>query len=170
MPSPGFVSITLQPGVNTEPTAAALRSGYAQSNLGRFRSGFFEKLGGWVKYYQFALAGVPRALQAWLDLNENPWLGIGTTQALDVIDENGALTGITPQTKTTDGGPNFATTASSATVTITDANISSPTTSDTVELRTPVAVGGIVLSGHTDVVPVNEAGWSRDPFGGDEVS
>jgi len=28
----------------------------------------------------------------------------------------------------------------------------------------PRSDGGIVLSGHTDVVPANSAGWSRDPF------
>ncbi len=160
MPSPGFVSITLQPGVNTEPTAAALRAGYAQSNLGRFRSGFFEKLGGWVRYFAFALPGVPRALQAWLDLNENPWLAIGTSgiagvATLTVIDENGVNTVISPQTKTTDGIPNFATsTGTPTTVTVTDANILNPTTYDLIELRTPIAVGGIVLSGSYPIATV----------------
>ena len=54
-----FSSLTLKPGVNVEATPAALRAGYSQSNLGRFRSGFFEKLGGWAKYYAFSLSGVP---------------------------------------------------------------------------------------------------------------
>ncbi|MGZ4701656.1 MAG: M20/M25/M40 family metallo-hydrolase, partial [Ilumatobacteraceae bacterium] len=27
----------------------------------------------------------------------------------------------------------------------------------------------LCLMGHTDVVPVNESGWSRDPFGGELV-
>ena len=27
----------------------------------------------------------------------------------------------------------------------------------------------LCLMGHTDVVPVNPAGWSRDPFGGDVI-
>ena len=27
----------------------------------------------------------------------------------------------------------------------------------------------LCLMGHTDVVPVNEDGWSRDPFGGELV-
>ncbi len=31
------------------------------------------------------------------------------------------------------------------------------------------AAPSLCLMGHTDVVPVNEAGWSRDPFGGDLV-
>lgn len=156
MPSPGFVSITLRPGVDTELTPAALRAGYAQSNLGRFRSGFFEKLGGWQKFFAFALAGVPRALQAWLDLNGNPWLGIGTSgiagvAALDVIDENGTNTVITPQTYTSDVVPNFATTASSTTVTVTDSylvtNSLQATIYDTIEFNTPISIDGLILSG-----------------------
>ncbi len=161
MPSPGFVSITLQPGVNTEPTAAALRAGYAQSNLGRFRSGFFEKLGGWEKYFPFSLSGVPRALQAWLDLNENPWLGIGTSgiagvAALDVIDENGINTVITPQTYTSSVQPNITTTSSSTTVTVTDsylvANSLQATTADTIEWLTPISVDGLILSGSYPII------------------
>ena len=152
-----FAPLTLQPGVNTEATPTALRAGFAQAMLSRFRSGFFEKMGGWVRYYAFALAGAPRALQAWLDLNGSPWLAIGTTEVLDVIDENDNLTSITPQTKTTDSSPNFSTTASSATVTVTDSNISNPTTYDTVELRTPVAVGGIVLSGSYQIASILSA-------------
>lgn len=147
MAFPGFASLTLRPGVNTEATPAALRAGYAQSNLGRFRSGFFEKLGGWIRFYPFAIGGVPRALQAWLDLNEHPWLGIGTTTTLDVIDQSHNLTVITPQTFTSNVAPNFSTTISSPTVTINDSNVTNPTTFDVIELKTPVAVGGLILSG-----------------------
>lgn len=142
-----FAPLTLQPGVNQEATPTALRAGYAQAMLARFRSGFFEKLGGWVRYYAFALAGFPRALQAWLDLNGNPWLAIGTTQVLDVIDEDGVLTGITPQTLTSDFAPNFTTVSTSASVTVTDTNIANVTTNDTVEFKVPIAVGGLILSG-----------------------
>src|SRR5262245_42767178 len=106
-----FAAVKLKPGVNVEATATALQAGYSESALGRFRAGFFEKLGGWTKYYSFALAGVPRALQSWIDLNLTKWLGIGTTTNLSVINNTTLdLTAITPQTKTTDFAPNFSTT------------------------------------------------------------
>jgi hypothetical protein len=149
-----FASLTLQPGVNTEATPVALRAGYAQAMMSRFRSGFFEKLGGWVRYYAFALAGFPRALQAWLDLNENPWLAIGTTSVLNVIDDTGALTSITPQTKTTDFSPDFTTVSTSASVTVQDPNISNVTVNDTVEFRVPIAVGGLILSGAYPIITI----------------
>lgn len=144
-----FAAVTLKPGVNVEPTATALRAGYAASNLGRFRSGFFEKLGGWVKYYGFALAGVPRALQAWLDINGGQWLGVGTTQALDAIN-SGILYNITPQTVTTNFAPKFTTNTTPGTadqVIVDDSGIANVTVLDSIEFLTPVSVGGIILSG-----------------------
>lgn len=141
-----FASVTLKPGVDTESTATLSRASYSTSNLGRFRAGLFEKLGGWVRFFAFALAGIPRALQAWQDLNGLDWLAIGTTTALNVINDD-ALSVITPQTKTTDFSPNFSTTASSPNVTVTDSNISNVTTDDTIEFNTPISVGGLVLSG-----------------------
>jgi len=141
-----FASVTLRPGVNTEATSTALQAGFATSQLGRFRAGFFEKLGGWAKYIALALGGTPRSLAAWLDLNASTWLAIGTTSALDVIN-GGVITDITPQTFTSDVTPNFATTSASALVTIVDGNISNVTVLDSVAFNTPVAVGGIILSG-----------------------
>lgn len=141
-----FGSVTLKPGIDTESTATLSRASYSSSNLGRFRAGLFEKLGGWVRYFQFAVAGIPRALQAWQDLNGLDWLAIGTTTTLDVISDD-VLSVITPQTKTTDFSPNFATTASSPNVTVTDANIANVTTYDTIEFNTPISVGGLILSG-----------------------
>lgn len=144
-----FAAVTLKPGVNVEPTATALRAGYSASNLGRFRSGLFEKLGGWVKFYSFALAGVPRALQAWLDINGGQWLGIGTTKALDTIN-GGNLYNITPQSKTTDFAPKFTTNTTPGTadqVIVDDSNIANVTTYDSIKFNTPISVGGLILSG-----------------------
>jgi len=141
-----FSSVTLKPGVDVESTATLSRASYSTSNLGRFRAGLFEKIGGWVQYFGLAIPGVPRALQAWQDLNGQARLGIGTTTKLDLI-TSGVLTDITPQIKVTDFAPKFTTTASSATVTVDDSNIANVTTLDTIEFMTPVSVGGIILSG-----------------------
>lgn len=138
--------LRLKPGVNVEVTPSQLEAGYSVSNLIRFRNGLAEKLGGWEAYYPFAVGGVPKALHAWQDVNDVEYLAVGSTTALGAISNN-VLTNLTPQTLATDFNPNFSTTASSANVTVTDPNISNATTYDSVEFRTPVAVGGLVLSG-----------------------
>src|SRR5262249_30695233 len=123
-----------------------------------FRNELFEKLGGWTKYFPFAVAGVPRALWAWLDLNEHPWLGIGATLSLTAIN-SGTATTITPQTYTSSAVPDVTTTSSSTSVTVTDANLVAgslqATTYDTVEFLTPLSIDGIILSGS---YPVATAG------------
>lgn len=138
--------LRLKPGINAELTPSQVEAGYAVSNLIRFRNGLAEKLGGWAKYFQFAVGGIPKALHAWVDLNETEYLAVGTTTELAAI-SNGTLTDITPQTYTSNFAPKFTTTASSANITVDDSNIANVTTYDSVEFETPIAVGGIVLSG-----------------------
>ena len=77
--------LKLRPGVNSELTPSQLEAGYAVSNLIRFRDGLAEKLGGWRKFYQFAVGGVPKALHAWQDLNDVRYLGVGTTTKVSSV-------------------------------------------------------------------------------------
>jgi len=144
-----FAMLRLKPGVNAEVTPSQNEAGYSSSSLGRFRAGLFEKLGGWEKFYQFVVGGVPKALLAWIDLNSTEYLGIGTTGTGTILGaiSDGVLNGITPQELTSDFAPNFTTTTASATVTIVDPNISDVTAFDAVDFRTPISVGGIILSG-----------------------
>lgn len=151
-----FTVLKLRPGVNLELTPSLNEAGYSASQLIRYRNGLAEKLGGWAKYFAFAVAGVPKALHAWLDLNENEYLGVGTTEVLAAI-EDGQLSDITPQALTSDFASNnvdegISTTSASANVTVTDPNITGATTFDSVEFLTPVSVGGLILSG---VYPVD---------------
>lgn len=138
--------LKLVPGVNVEVTASQLEAGYASSNFGRFRSGLFEKLGGWAKYFEFAVGGIPKMLHAWQDRNEINYLGVGTTTNLSVI-SNDVITAITPQTYTSNFAPKFSTTIGSPNVTVDDPNIANVTTLDSVYFSVPVSVGGLILSG-----------------------
>ena len=143
-----FATVKLRPGVNVEQTPVLNEAGYSVSQLGRFFNGLFQKLGGWQKFYPFAVPGIPRELHAWQDLNNAQHLGVGTTTALAVI-TSGSLTTITPQTIVSDFAPNFSTVINTPTVTIVDPNISNVTTLDSVFFNTPVFIpgSGIVLSG-----------------------
>ncbi len=139
-------SVLLKPGVQTELTPTLNQSGYSESQLIRFKNALAQKLGGWVKFYAFAVGGVPRAMHAWQDFNEIGRLAVGTTTTLGVITA-GQLQDISPQTYTSNFQPVFSTTSGSALVTITDANVTNPTTDDSVEFKTPVSIGGLILSG-----------------------
>jgi len=148
-----FGSVRLVPGVNLEKTPTLLEAGYAQTQLGRFRDGLFQKIGGWVAFYPFAVAGTPRDLHAWSDLNSVNHLLVGTTTQLDVI-TSGSLQDITPQTLTSDFTPNFSTVLNTPTVTIADPNISNVTVNDSVLFNTPISIGGVILSGLYPTVTV----------------
>jgi hypothetical protein len=148
-----FGSVTLQPGVNVEKTPVALRAGISASSLIRFRDSLVQKLGGWLAFYPFNVAGVPRDLHAWQDLNGNKYLGVGTTTQLVAI-RNGVLGDISPQTLTSDLPPIISTTSGSPIVNITDANASGITTNDSVFFNVPVSHGGLILFGFYQVTLV----------------
>ncbi|HEY6861664.1 MAG TPA: ubiquitin-activating E1 FCCH domain-containing protein [Pseudolabrys sp.] len=139
-------TVTLRPGINVEATPTLNQAGFSTSAFVRWRDAMVEKIGGWSKFYAFVLSGTPRALHAWQDLSQVDRLAVGTTTQLGVI-TSGILTDLTPQSLTSSFNPNFATTASSTTVTIDDPNISNVTTFDTINFMTPVSIGGVVLSG-----------------------
>jgi len=145
-----FGTIKLKPGVDTNVTPTLNEAAYSSSQLIRFlpeRNGFglAQKLGGWVAYYASAIGSKIRALKGWADLNAINHLGIGAESSLTVLTGNN-LINITPQNSLTNTAPVFATTSGSTTVTITDSNITGSVL-DYVEFVTPVAVGGLVLTG-----------------------
>lgn len=142
-----IATLKLRPGVNVEATQGQNEAGISSSNLVRTRGGLTQKLGGWEKFYPFAIGGVPRALHAWQDLNGVNWLSAGTTTTLVAINSSSVLSNITPQQLTIDTACNISTTSGSTSVTITDAEISNVTVYDCVTFNTPVAIGGLILSG-----------------------
>jgi hypothetical protein len=138
--------ITLAPGLNIELTPTDLRGGYSSTDLGRFKAGRFQKLGGWTKYYQNRVAGAPRSKHAWQALDASNRLAIGTTSNLYDL-TSGNIKDITPQTITTTPSPSFSTIAGSPLITITDAGINGITTYDAVYFDVPISVDGLVLHG-----------------------
>lgn len=140
------VSLKLIPGVNVEATETLNQSGVSSCQLIRYKSKLPQKIGGWQKFYQLSINGIPRAMAAWQDLSVVDHLAVGTTTTLGVITDQ-TFSDITPQTKTTDFSPNFSTSSGSAVVVIVDSNISNVTTYDTVFFNTPIAVGGLILQG-----------------------
>lgn len=145
-------TMKLIPGVDQNRTPTLNEAAISSCNLIRFqpdRQGMAlpQKLGGWTKFYNGVVPGVPRNLWAWQDAYANPYLAVGSTTGLYAINSGGALLGISGQYYTVNKPVSVSTTAGSATVSIVDdeANILS---GDTVFIKTQIAVGGLVLFGN----------------------
>jgi hypothetical protein len=150
-------TVKLQPGANVELTPVLNQAGYVRTSMGRFKAGMFQKLGGWVKFFIGAVSGRPCALWAWQDLNIVKRLAVGTTENVTVITEAGTPSLITPQTLESDFTVDFSTINTTPIVEIDDPNISGMTTDVVVFFRTPVSIGGIVLSGTYQIQTITGA-------------
>ena len=150
-------TVKLIPGSNSELTPTYNRAGYVHTALGRFKSGVFQKIGGWAKFFNGVINGIPKALHAWQDLNIVKRLAIATTTNVVVMTPAGIPVQITPQTLDTDGPPDFSTTIGSVNVEVVDGNTSGLTTDVSVYFRTPVSIGGIILSGIYPIVTITGA-------------
>lgn len=139
-------SLQLTPGVNVEYTPALNSAGYVTSSFIRWRDGLPEKLGGWTKFFPSNFNTAVRNLHAWKDLSEVSRLAVGSLDALSLITSAGALSDVTPLGRTDNIAVAVSTTNGSPTVTITDVG-SNAGVNDVIEIRTPIAVGGLILKG-----------------------
>ena len=143
-------ALQLVPGVDVNRTPALNQAAISSSNLIRFipdRQGFglVQKLGGWTTYYPNQIESTVRTLWAWEDTNANPYLAVGAESSLSYI-LNGSRSIITPRTLTTNPAVSISTTSGSSDVIIHDVG-SSITEWDSVNIETPISVGGLILYG-----------------------
>lgn len=87
--------LQLRPGLNREGTDYSNEGGYYDGDKIRFRSGFPEKIGGWVRLSTANFWGVARSLWNWATLNNSNYLGIGTNLKY-YIENGGVYNDITP--------------------------------------------------------------------------
>ena len=117
-------SITFRPGVSREGTNYANEGGWYACDKVRFRSGFPENIGGWVKFSTTQYTDVCRSLHNWTSIIGNNYTGVGTNIRF-FVEFNDALYNITPYrlvvSPLTPTDP-LAFTNGSKTVTITYAN------------------------------------------------
>lgn len=72
--------LALRPGVNREATTYANEGGYYSCDKIRFRSGFPEKIGGWINQSTNTFKGTCRSLFNWVSFGDENLLGVGTNQ------------------------------------------------------------------------------------------
>ena len=142
--------IQFRPGLNREGTDYSNEGGWYDGDKVRFRSGFPEKIGGWVRLANATFQGVCRSLWNWVDLSGNNYIGLGTNKKY-YIEKGGTYSDITPiyQTVTLGASP-ITTTSGSASVKITDGTYT-PNVGDYIIISGATAVGGITLNGEYSV-------------------
>ena len=125
--------LLLKPGINKESTTLANEGTWFEMDKVRFRSGFPEKLGGWVADTGTAEAalqpptgsfwGVARSLWSWITLSGSNLMGVGTNLKYYIQQTSGGkFYDVTPIRATSTVASNaFTTTNGSTTVVVNDA-------------------------------------------------
>jgi hypothetical protein len=90
-----LTKLQFKPGINRETTSYSNEGGWFDGDKVRFRMGFPEKIGGWVKNSENAFLGTCRALHPWVALSGEKFIGVGTGLKY-YISEGGAYKDITP--------------------------------------------------------------------------
>jgi hypothetical protein len=98
-----LTKLQFRPGINREITSYSNEGGWFDCDKVRFRYGFPEKIGGWLRLSATTFLGTCRALHPWVALDGSRYLGVGTHLKY-YINEGGAYNDITPIRDTTAAG------------------------------------------------------------------
>src|SRR5210317_1993843 len=126
-----LIDFKVLPGIDKQDTTAGAEQRWVDSDNVRFRYGLPEKVGGWASLITDTIVGVARRQFAFVDLNGNRYVAIGTDKFLLIYFE-GQLYDVTP----------LKATISSATIATTDA---SPICEITTGSNHNLSAGDIVL-------------------------
>ena len=133
-----------RPGINRDVTSYTNEGGWVDSDKVRFRMGFPEKIGGWVKYSVNTYLGSARSLFSWIALSGTKFLGVGTNIKYYVV-EGDAFNDITPIRKTTTGAATFSVANGATVATVTD-NAHGANAGDFVTFSSAASLGGNITA------------------------
>tara|TARA_Y100000361_G_scaffold51332_1_gene44859 strand:- start:329 stop:2254 length:1926 start_codon:yes stop_codon:yes gene_type:complete len=114
-----LTKLTFRPGINKETTSYSNEGGWFDADKVRFRAGFPEKIGGWLKKASSAILGSARALHNWSALDNSTIIGIGTHLKYYLLIGQ-TFFDITPVRSSVTGEATFAATNGNSTITVTD--------------------------------------------------
>jgi hypothetical protein len=138
-------TLKFKPGIVKDITPYANEGGYVDGDKIRFRFGFPEKIGGWVKFSPNSYQGTARRLHNWVGLDGSDFLGVGSHLKY-YIEEGQTFNDITPiRTTTSAGDVTFSATNGSSIVTVTDAGHSA-IANDFVTFSGAASLGGNVTA------------------------
>jgi len=87
--------LQFKPGVNRDQTNYTNEGGFYECDKIRFRSGYPQKLGGWLRYGDITLKGICRQMFNWITSFSDNLLALGTSKKV-YLEGGGFLTDITP--------------------------------------------------------------------------
>jgi hypothetical protein len=87
--------LQFKPGLNRDQTNYSGEGGFYECDKVRFRSGFPQKIGGWLRYGLFTLAGICRQMYNYITTESDNIMGLGTNEKL-YLETGGNLIDITP--------------------------------------------------------------------------
>ena len=96
-------SLKFKAGINRDITSLSNENGYVDCDKIRFRNGYPEKIGGWVKFSSNSYEGTARRLHNWIGLDGSDFLGVGSHLKY-YIEEGQNFNDITPIRTTTSAG------------------------------------------------------------------
>ena len=144
-----YTSLRFKPGIVSDITSYSNEGGYVDGDKIRFRNGFPEKFGGWVKQNSNTYLGSARRLHNWVALDGSDFLGIGTHLKY-YIEEGGTFNDITPEKEPAiSSGVTFTTNTTTGTESKVIVNVSAhgANVNDFVTIsNADAAVGGIAAS------------------------
>jgi len=94
-----FLPLKFRPGINKDQTNYAGEGGWFDCDKIRFRSGYPQKIGGWIKSTPNTFLGVCRQLFNWVTTFQDNLLAVGTHRKV-YIEVGGAFYDITPYQQT----------------------------------------------------------------------
>lgn len=140
-----ITKLRFKPGIISDITSESNEGGYVDGDKVRFRFGFPEKIGGWLKYSENSFQGSARRLHNWVALDSSDFMGIGTHLKY-YIEEGQAFNDITPIRNTTSAGDvTFSATDGSTTITVTDP-AHGANEKDFVTFSGAVSLGGVITA------------------------
>ena len=135
-----LIDFKVLPGIDKQDTTSGAENRWVDCDNTRFRYGLPEKVGGWASLVTDTIVGVARRQFAFVDLDGNRYVAIGTDKFLLIYFE-GKLYDITPL-KTTLSSATLATTSGSAICSITTSSNHSLSSGDIVLLDNVTLPGG----------------------------
>lgn len=163
--------LQFKPGVNRDQTNYTNEGGWYECDKVRFRSGYPQKIGGWLRYGTFTLVGICRQMFNWVTTASDNYLSLGTSKKV-YIEAGGELYDITPlqHTSTTLGaaaGPFTATTGSAVlTISYSTDTAYNPEVGNYVTFAGAASLGGNItanvlnLEGGYEILSVNTVAYT----------
>lgn len=144
--------LQFKPGLNRDQTNYAGEGGYYECDKVRFRSGFPQKIGGWLRYGVFSLIGTCRQMYNYISSFSDNILALGTNAKL-YLEVGATLFNITPLRPT---NPTYTTTATDNCIGTTNgqAKVTVTITGCTAVVGNYVQISGV--SGPVGGIPASE--------------